>query len=50
MVADKPVYLQVRCTQEEKEEFFKVCKDLCINPSEWIRRQVADFIRDQQKK
>ena len=49
MPKEKPIYLTVRVTQEEKTAFFKAAKSKAVNPSEWVRQQVLKYTQDATK-
>lgn len=42
---NKDNYIQFLIESAVKEEFFKLCDEDSINPSEWLRKQVERFIR-----
>lgn len=43
---DKPKNseIQLRINIEDKEEFYRQCKEKDINPSNWLREKIYEFI------
>ena len=40
--------IEVKIQPELKQAFKAKCESLCINPSEWIRKQIENFTKDNK--
>jgi hypothetical protein len=44
----KDTEIQVKINTEDKEEFYRKCKEQAINPSAWLRKKIYEFIKEKQ--
>lgn len=50
MATLKDSHIQFKIDSDSKEIFQEICKEMCINPSDWLRKQVQDFTASKMKK
>lgn len=46
---EKSDNIQIKIQPELKEKFFHHCHENAINPSEFIRKKITEFVKQQEK-